>query len=138
MMPLQFSDIVPRFFYMMFLHFFHRFLTIQAHDVLTFFYVFLIHSSHSVVYLATFSGSFGQDFLALDRNGDGTDGRDGRTEIFGIGPERGRDRREGRTEYSFTVLLGRRNTVLQYYLLFICLVSKPYFRYYVNHLVVST
>ena len=39
-------------------------------------------------------------FLALDQNGDGTDGRD------------------GRTEYSFTVLLGRRNTVLQYYLLF--------------------
>ena len=46
---------------------------------------------------------FWPGFLALDQNGDGTDGRDGR---------------DGRTEYSFTVLLGRRNTVLQYYLLF--------------------
>ena len=53
--------------------------------------------------------------------------------IFGIRPERGRDGRtggrtgrtdgtdgradgrDGRTEYSFAVLLGRRNTVLQYY-----------------------
>ena len=40
------------------------------------------------------------EFLALDQNGDGTDGRDGR---------------DGRTEYSFTVLLGRRNTVYSFY-----------------------
>ena len=44
-----------------------------------------------------FFRDFWPGFLALDQNGDGTDGRD------------------GRTEYSFTVLLGRRNTVLQYY-----------------------
>ena len=50
-----------------------------------------------------FFRDFWPGFLALDQNGDGTDGRDGR---------------DGRTEYSFTVLLGRRNTVLQYYLLF--------------------
>ena len=37
------------------------------------------------------------------------------TRIFGIRPEWGRDGRDGRTEYSFTVLLGRRNTALQYY-----------------------
>ena len=40
-----------------------------------------------------FFRDFWPGFLALDQNGDGTDGRD------------------GRTEYSFTVLLGRRNTV---------------------------
>ena len=47
--------------------------------------------------LGDFFRDFWPGFLALDQNGDGTDGRD------------------GRTEYSFTVLLGRRNTVLQYY-----------------------
>ena len=70
-----------------------------------------------------FFRDFWPGFLALDQNGDGTDGRDGR---------------DGRTEYSFTVLLGRRNTVLQYYLLFIVLVSKLYFKYSINYLVVST
>ena len=43
--------------------------------------------------LGDFFRDFWPGFLALDQNGDGTDGRD------------------GRTEYSFTVLLGRRNTV---------------------------
>ena len=50
--------------------------------------------------LGDFFRDFDPGFLALDQDGEGTDGRD------------------GRTEYSFTVLLGRRNTVLQYYLLF--------------------
>ena len=50
--------------------------------------------------LGDFFRDFWPGFLALDQNGDGTDRRDGR---------------DGRTEYSFTVLLGRRNTVLEYY-----------------------
>ena len=61
---------------------------------------------------------------------DRADGRDGRT-----GGRTGRtDGTDGRTEYSFTVLLGRRNTVLQYYLLFtIYFLKNPkiYFTYYI-------
>ena len=41
-----------------------------------------------------------------------TDGTDGHTARTGTD---GRDGTDGRTEYSFTVLLGRRNTVLEYY-----------------------
>ena len=44
---------------------------------------------------------------------DGRDGRDGRTGRTD-GPD-GRDGRDGRTEYSFTLLLGLRNTVLQFH-----------------------
>ena len=69
---------------------------------------------------------FWSGFLALDQNGDRTDGRtdgtdgradgrDGRTGGRTDGRADGRDGRDGRTGYSFTVLLGRRNTVLQYY-----------------------
>ena len=59
--------------------------------------------------LGDFFTDFWPGFLALDQNGDGTDGRDGRTDgrIFGTRPERGRDGRTGRTD--------GRNTVLQYY-----------------------
>jgi len=55
--------------------------------------------------------------LALDQNGDGTDGRDGPDGRTGgrtgrtDGRTDGTDGRDGRTECSFTVLLGRRNTV---------------------------
>ncbi len=57
---------------------------------------------------------FWPGFLALEKTGrtDGTDGRagrDGRT-----GRTDGPDGTDGR-KYSFRVLLGRRNTVLQYY-----------------------
>ena len=46
---------------------------------------------------------------------DGTDGRDGRDGRTGrTGRTDGPDRTDGR-KYSFRVLLGRRNTVLQYY-----------------------
>ena len=67
----------------------------------------------------------------------GRDGRTGQTDGRTDGRTDRTDGRDGRTEYSFTVL-GRRNTVLQYYSLFICLASKLYFRNYINYLVVST
>ena len=72
--------------------------------------------------LGDFFKDFWLGFLALDQNGDGTDGRDGRdgrTDGRTDGTDGRADGRDGRTEYSLTVLLGRRNTVLQYYLLFI-------------------
>ena len=69
-------------------------------------FLFTLKSLSSI--LGDFFMDFWPGFLALDQNGDGTDGRDGR---------------DGRTEYSFTVLLGRRNTVLQYY--FYSLFSFP-------------
>ena len=52
-----------------------------------------------------------------ERGRDGTDGRDGRTgrtDGRTDGTDGRADGRDGRTEYSFTVLLGRKNTVLQY------------------------
>ena len=107
-----------------------------------------MHGFPTLKSLSSLLGDFFRDFwpgfLALDQNGDGTDGRDGRDGRTGgrtgrtDGRTDGTDGRDGRTEYSFTVLLGRRNTVLQYYLLFVFLVSKLYFRYYINYLVVST
>ena len=64
-----------------------------------------------------FDQDFWPGFLALDQNGDGTDGRDGRDGRTGgrtgrtDGRTDGTDGRDGRTDYSFTVPLGRRNTV---------------------------
>ena len=84
------------------------------------------NSGKTTYFLIFLFSWFWPGFLALDQNGDGTDGRDGRDGRMGgrTGRTDGRtdgtdgraDGRDGRTEYSFTVLLGRRNTVLQYHL----------------------
>ena len=64
----------------------------------------LIHSSHSVVYLATCSGILGQDFWGIrpERGRDGRTGRTGRTDgtdgTHGRDGWDGRDGRTGRTD----------------------------------------